>query len=114
MKFMILTYESPEDFAARSDTERQGQYWAAWKAFGGAMSEAGIIVSMHGLHPAHTATTVRLINGNRQVQNGAFADTKDQIGGYFIIEVPDLDNAIEWAGRCPAAVNGAVEIRPVL
>jgi hypothetical protein len=114
MKYMILTYESQEDFEARTDIKLQEQYWLAWKAYGGAMKEAGIILSMNGLQPKNMATTVRFINGEQQVQDGPYAETKDQLGGYFIIEVPDINKAIEWAARCPAAVRGAVEVRPVM
>jgi hypothetical protein len=114
MKYMIMTYESQEDFEARTDSKRQEQYWSAWKAYGGAMKEAGIISSMHGLQPKNMATTVRLIDGKHQVQDGPYAETKDQLGGYFIIDVPDIDKAIEWAARCPAAATGAVEVRPVM
>jgi hypothetical protein len=114
MKYMIMTYESQEDFVARTDSKRQEQYWSAWKAYGAAMKEAGIILSMNGLQPENMATTVRLIDGQRQVEDGPYANTKDQLGGYFIIDVPDINKAIEWAVRCPAAVTGAVEVRPVM
>ncbi|SEC59865.1 YciI family protein [Paenibacillus sp. GP183] len=114
MKYMILTYESQEDFEARTDSKRQEQYWAGWKDYGGAMKEAGVISSMHGLQPRNMATTVQLIDRELQVQEGPYADTKDQLGGYFIIDVPDINKAIEWAARCPAAATGAVEVRPVM
>jgi hypothetical protein len=114
MKYMIMTYESQEDFEARTDNKRQEQYWSAWKTYGSAMKEAGIILNMNGLQPKNMATTVRLINGKHQVQDGPYADTKDQLGGYFIIDVPDINKAIEWATRCPAVVTGAVEVRPVM
>jgi hypothetical protein len=78
------------------------------------MKEAGIISSMHGLQPKNMAATVRFIDGNQQVQDGPYADTKDQLGGYFIIDVLDMNKAIEWATRCPAAATGAVEVRPVM
>lgn len=63
--------------------------------------------------PIHTATTVRLRDGKRQVQDGPFAESKEQLGGYFIIEVPNLDVALEWAAQNPAATRGAVEVRPI-
>ena len=65
-----------------------------------------------GLEPPLTATTVRAPEGKRRVQDGPFADTKEQLGGYYVIDVPDLDKALEWAARCPSASTGAAEIRP--
>jgi hypothetical protein len=114
MKYIIMTYEAQKDFDARTDSKRQEQYWALWKAYGGAMKEAGIILSMHGLQPKNMAATVRLVDGKPQVQDGPYADTKDQLGGYFVIDVSDMNQAIEWAARCPAAETGAVEVRPVM
>ena len=68
-----------------------------------------------GMHPSHTATTVRLAGGKRVVQDGPYADTKEQLGGYYVIEVDDLDRALEWAARCPAAAgDGVIEVRPNL
>jgi hypothetical protein len=113
MKFMVLTYEANEDFAAREDDQRRGAYLAAWKAYGDALREAGVYVSGAGLVPAAAATTLRLRDGKRQVQDGPYADTKEQLGGYYVFEVPDLDQALAWAARCPAARNGAVELRPL-
>ena len=67
-----------------------------------------------GLEPPSTATTVRFRGGERTVQDGPYADTKEQLGGFFIIDVPDLDTALEWAARCPAITGGAVEVRPAM
>lgn len=66
------------------------------------------------LQPSQTATTVRLQNAQRNVQDSPFADTKEQLGGFFLIDVPALDAALDWAARCPAASNCAVETRPLL
>jgi len=115
MKYLVLTYESKEDFEARCGNEaRQGQYWSAWKAYIDSMSHAGIIDSMHALLEDYTATTVRLREGQRQLHDGPYADTDEQIGGYFVIEVVNLDRALEWAELCPAAASGAVEVRPLM
>ena len=70
--------------------------------------------SGNGLQPPDTATTVRLRDGKRHVQDGPYADSKEQLGGYFILDVPGLDVALDWAARCPAAPDGSVEIRPVM
>jgi len=67
-----------------------------------------------GLQPPPLATTIRLRDGKRQVQDGPFGDTKEQLGGYYVIEVPGLDQALDWAARCPSATNGSVEVRPNL
>jgi hypothetical protein len=67
-----------------------------------------------GLQPPTMSTTVRLRDGQRVVHDGPYADTKEQLGGYFVLEVPDLDPALEWAARCPAAAAGSVEVRPLL
>jgi hypothetical protein len=77
-----------------------------------AVREAAIFAGGAGLEPPDTATTIRIVDGKRQVQDGPFADTKEQLGGYFLIDVPDLDAALEWAARYPAGPGGGVEIRP--
>lgn len=114
MQYMLLIFESPEDLARRNDPAKQEAYWGAYLAYGKALREAGVLAGGAGLQPPTTATTVRLRDGKRQVQDGPFADSKEQLGGYYTIEVPDLDKALEWAARCPAAPSGVVEVRPVL
>lgn len=107
-------HEVDADFAARQDPEKAGAYWGAWGAYANAISEAGIFVSGAGLQPPATATTVRVRGGKTQVQDGPFADTKEQLAGFFVIEVPDLDAALAWAAKAPAAATASVEVRPVL
>lgn len=114
MQYMLTYHETPDDFAQRRDPTRAGAYWAAWKAYIGAMAQAGVIVNGAGLQPPDTATTVRLRDGKRQVQDGPFADSHEHLGGFFVIEVPDLDHALEWAARAPCAASGGAEVRPVL
>lgn len=114
MQYMLLLNEPESEFAKRDDPAQAAAYWAGWNAFIGAMAQAGIIVSGAGLHPPPTATTVRIRDGKRLVQDGPFADAKEQLGGYFVIEVPDLDAALEWAARAPSASSASVEVRPVL
>ena len=86
---------------------------AAYMAYTEALKKAGAYVGSHRLQPTSTATTVRVANGKSQVLDGPYMDSKEQLGGYFIIEVPDLDAAISWAARCPAASHGVVEVRPI-
>ena len=114
MQFMLMYNEPADGFARRADHADTAAYWGAWNAYIGAMTEAGIIVKGDALLPPHTASTVRVRDGRRQVQDGPFADTKEQLGGYFVIEVPDLDAALEWAARSLAALEATVEVRPVL
>jgi hypothetical protein len=114
MQYMILLREPVEKFSERNDPEKADAYWGAWGAYIGALYQSGIVVSGSGLQAPHTATTLRLRDGRREVQDGPYADTKEQLGGYFVIEVPDLDAALEWAARSPSASYASVEIRPVL
>ncbi len=114
MQFMLMLNEPEGDFAKRTHPDEAASYWGAWNAFIGAMAQAGIIVKGDALQAPHTATTVRVRDGRRQVQDGPYADAKEQLGGYFVIEVPDLDTALDWAARAPSALNAAVEVRPVL
>lgn len=114
MEFAILIYESPGEFTARTDPARAQSYWGAYAAYRETLERAGVLRGGQGLEPVHAATTVRLERGKRHVQDGPFADTKEQLGGFFVIEAPDLDSALDWAARCPAAASGAVELRPIL
>jgi len=114
MKYTVLIYENATDFSARTDEKRKDAYWGAYRAYTQALPEAGVMVGGAGLQPPPLATTVRLKHGKRQVQDGPFAEAKEQLGGYYVIDVPDLDRALDWASRCPAASTGAVEVRPNL
>jgi hypothetical protein len=114
MKFMLMTYETQGAFESRKDPARAQGYFAAWMAYGQVLREAGILEGGSGLEPPHTGTSVRVKDGKRLVQDGPFADAKEQLGGYYIIEVPSLDKALEWAARCPSATDGGVEVRPLM
>jgi hypothetical protein len=85
---------------------------AAFQVYAAALEEAGVLISTEVLQSAASTTTLTLRNGSAHVQDGPFADTKEQLGGTFVIDVPDLDAALAWAERCPAAEWGAIEIRP--
>lgn len=84
----------------------------AFNAYGTALAEAGVLVSAEVLQPSAASTTVRSRDGVLQVQDGPYADTKEQLGGTFVVDVPDLDTALAWAERAPSIAWGAVEIRP--
>jgi hypothetical protein len=114
MQYMLMFFDRAENQTPPADPAQAKAYMGAWGAYIGAMHASGVAVSGNGLQPRTLATTVRLRDGKRQVQDGPFADTKEQLGGYFVIDVPTLDDALEWAARSPAASEGAVEVRPVL
>lgn len=114
MQYLIMAVETPDDFAAREDPERSEEYWASWMGYIAALTESGVMTGAGGLEPPDASTTVRLRDGQRIVHDGPYADTKEQLGGFFVIDVPDLDRALEWAARCPAAAAGSVEVRPLM
>lgn len=114
MQFMLILNETTAEVARRDDPAAAPAYWGAWGAYVGAIQDSGIVLSGNGLQPPRTATHVRLESGKRQVQDGPFAATHEHLGGYFVVEVASLDDALEWAARAPCASAGSVEVRPVL
>ena len=112
MKYVMLIYETPQNLESRKDSGHD-PYVAAWKAYHEALVAAGAYVSGAPLKDVATATTVRLKDGKRYVQDGPFAEAKEQLGGFAILDVATVDAAIEWAARCPASASGAVEVRPI-
>jgi hypothetical protein len=114
MHYMLQFYENPEERAKHHDPAQVEAYFAGWTAFIGTLAQSGAMVSGNGLLPPDTATTLRVTNGTRQVVDGPFADNKEILGGYVILDVPDLDAALDWAARVPCVTAGSVEIRPVL
>ena len=113
MKFVMLIYESPQAFAARKNDGPADSYTGAWRAYHKALVDAGVFVAGDPLEVPETGTTIKVKDGKRSVQDGPYADTKEQLGGFTILEVPSLDAALEWAARSPAASYGAVEVRPL-
>jgi hypothetical protein len=113
MQYLLMAYESADAFEARNEKDRES-YWAAWKAYADVLRSADVLAGGRGLEPPSTGTTLRLRDGERSVQDGPYAETKEQLGGFFILDVPDLETALDWAARCPAACDGAVEVRPLL
>jgi hypothetical protein len=114
MQYMLSFFETSAEVARRDDPAEAAAYWGAWHAYVGAISQSGAMVSGNGLQPPRTATRVSMRDGRRLVQDGPVADAKEHLGGYFIIEVPDLSAALEWAARSPNAGAGHTEVRPVL
>jgi len=112
MQYMLMFYQPAAEFEQRDDASSQA-YRASWIAYADAVRQSGVALGGHGLLPPMTGTTLRVRGDKRQVQDGPFADTKEQLGGYFVVDVPDLDAALEWAARAPCAASGGVEVRPV-
>ena len=106
---LVISQESGDAGVTEEDME-----WGrkAFDAYAKALDGAGVLVSADILQPVAASTTVSVRNGDLQVQDGPFADTKERLNGTFVIDVPDLDSALDWAGKCPAAQYGAVEVRP--
>jgi hypothetical protein len=112
MQYLLMAYVNEGSWPKMTKAEQE-QGAAAYMAYGEALKKAGVLASSNRLQPTSTATTVRSTNGKSQVLDGPYVDSKEQLGGYFLIDVPDLDAAISWAARCPASGHGAVEVRPV-
>jgi len=109
-----LINEPSADFDRRQDPDAAPAYWAAWHSYIGAMTQAGVIVNGAGLHPPQMATTVRIRDGQRQIHDGPFADSHEHLGGFFVIDVAHLDDALAWAARARSSASGSTEVRPVL
>ena len=112
MKYAMLIYETPETFEAREEVG-DSEYFGAWRAYHRSLVEAGVYVAGDPLHAPETGTTVRHRDGKRHIQDGPYANTKEQLAGFIVVELPSLDAALEWATRCPATFHGAVEVRPL-
>ena len=112
MQYLLLLHTDEKAMQAAT-AEETGSILAAYGAYMKAMADAGVSKGGQRLRPTSTATTVRVKDGKTQVLNGPYAEVKEQLGGYFLIDAPDLDQAISWAARCPAAHHGAVEVRPI-
>ncbi|WP_420430392.1 YciI family protein [Hyphobacterium sp.] len=108
MQYAILFYEGAADFSARDDTSN-AQYWSGWSAYSQAVSDSGQLAGGACLHPGDGAATLK----SGTVLDGPYAETKEQLGGFFIVNADNLDEALAIAARSPAASSGAVEVRPV-
>jgi hypothetical protein len=105
---MLMIYEEDADRVAMMEERKP-----TCAAYADAMKKAGIYVTGDRLYGVSTGATVRVANGRTHVIDGPYAEAKEQLGGYHIIDVPDLDTALAWAARCPSASRGAVEVRPI-
>src|ERR1700754_2816560 len=112
---VLLTLYGDETREMNASPEESARIMAAWYAFDEAAREAGVLRACEGLEPTHTATTIRVSGGARHVTDGPYIETKEQLGGIVLLEVRDLDEALEWAARTPWNDEGCTtEVRPVL
>jgi hypothetical protein len=112
MRYLLLIYgEETTGAPDPAETEKvMNEYWA----YSNAVAEAGVTQGGEALQDSKTATTVRVKDGERIVTDGPFAETREVLGGYYLLDVPDLDAAIDWAAKCPGAKYGSVEVRPIM
>jgi hypothetical protein len=114
MQYILLIYGYEKVMAQMgNDPEAQKKMHAAFMQYTKDLQGAGVLRGGAELKPVHTATTVRVKNGKTVTTDGPFAETREQLGGYYIVEVPNLDEAVKWAAKCPAANGGSMEIRPL-
>jgi hypothetical protein len=111
MQYLLLLYSNEASWSKLTPAEQE-QGVAAYGAYTEALKKAGVLRGANRLQPISTATTVRIVDGKSQVLDGPYVDSKEQLGGYYVIDVPDLDAALSWAARCPGAGHGVVEVRP--
>jgi hypothetical protein len=112
MQYLVLIYGDEKSFAGLSE-EEMGKVFGEYMAYSKEMASAGVMKGGASLQPTMTATTIRVKNGKTTTTDGPFAETKEQLGGYYVIDVPNLDEALKWAARCPGAKSGSIEIRPL-
>ncbi len=112
MQYLLMLYSNEGRWSEMTQAEQE-QGVAAYRAFTEALTQAGALRGSNRLQTSSTGTTVRVADGKSQVLDGPYIDSKEQLGGYYLIEAPDLDAAISWAARCPGASHGIVEVRPI-
>jgi len=112
MQYLLMLYADETGWSKMTKAQQE-QGYAAYMAYTEALKKAGAWVGSNRLQPVSTATTVRLADGKSHVLDGPYIESKEQLGGYYLIDVPDLDSALSWAARCPGASHGTIEVRPV-
>ena len=112
MQYLLMIYNNEAGLLA-APKDKAAQMSAAYVAYSEAMAKAGVVLGGNRLRPTSEATTVRVKDGKTEVLDGPYADTKEQLGGYYLLDVPDLDAALSWAARCPTAANGTIEVRAI-
>ena len=112
MEYLLLVYGQEQLWTASPPAQTQ-EMVGAFMAYTQALKDANILRGSNRLRPTSAATAVRVTDGKTRMVDGPFAETREQLGGYYLIDVPDLDAALSWAARCPAAGHGTVEVRPI-
>lgn len=113
MQYLLMIYDD-EAIAHRMSEAQQGELMGRYNEFSRKLAETGAMRGGEALHPTAAATTVRVRNGRTTTTDGPFAETKEQLGGYYVIDVPDLDAALKCAAMIPGAETGSVEVRPIV
>ncbi len=113
MQYMLMFMQPASELEHERDDPAAADFWESWRAYMGAIYAAGVVKSGNALEAGFSATTVRIRDGKRQVHDGPFAETKEMLAGYLVIDVPDLDTALAWAARSPSSSTGATEVRPI-
>jgi hypothetical protein len=112
MQYLLMLYADETGWSKMTKAQQE-QGYAAYMAYTEALKKAGVWVGSNRLQPVSAATTVRVADTKSQVLDGPYIESKEQLGGYYLIDVPDLDSALSWAARCPGASHGTVEVRPI-
>lgn len=113
MKYLLLIYEDEKVSATMSDSARKDLF-EAYAAYTKELRDAGCLLGGEALMPVSTATSVRVRSGRATTTDGPFAETREQLGGFYFVQVPDLDAALAWAAKIPSAATGTIEVRPVM
>jgi hypothetical protein len=113
MEYMLLFNSPSAELERKRDDPESSTFWDSWRSYMGDIYAAGVVKSGNALAAPYTATTVRIRDGARSIHDGPYADTKELLGGYLIIDVPSLDDALVWAERSPSSAVGSTEVRPV-
>ncbi len=112
MKYMMLLHNDEARWGQMTEANRS-EAIAAYMAYNVQLAAAGVLADGARLQPSHTTTTLRGVDGEIEVVDGPYAETREQIGGYYVLQVDDLDDALHWAKRCPAVWGGRIEVRPL-
>ena len=113
MKYLCLIYNDEANMAKMGKNDFEGMM-AEYFQFTSDIKQSGHYIGGEALQPVQTATTVRVRNGRISTTDGPFAETKEQLGGYYLIDVPNIEHALKWAAKCPGALSGSIEVRPVM
>ena len=113
MRYLLLIYGNEQEHARFTEQQFAAEM-QAYMAYGEEIEKRGVMLGGEALEPTTTATTVHVKNGKTLTTDGPFAETKEQLGGYYLINCKDLDEAIEWAGKIPGAAYGSIEVRPIM